>query len=413
MQNPYTLHTLENGLQIVIEKMPHVRSAAAGFLVRTGARDETPDVAGVSHFLEHMVFKGTANRSWQEITADFDRLGSSYNAYTSEDRTIFYGWVRRRDILDQIALLADMMRPTLPPEEFQMEQNVILEEIAMAKDQHDHVAFDFLQEKVFAGHPLAWPILGYHKTVAELERNRMWSYLQERYSPDNILFVVAGNIDEQEMIRAAENHCGAWQRTNWRTQRAMPAIHGGIDVFQTDQFKQQFVALSVPACGASDADAETAAAIATILGGENSRFFWNIVQTGISPRAGAYHLDYADCGLLILYGACRPEKVEKLVDAMRLEAKLIHSEGVKDHEVERVKARRRTSLAVESEAPYYRLTQLMDDMEYRGAPRTVDEMLAEVDAITTESIARYLDRFPLNIEGHLASVGPRLWPNGN
>jgi len=412
MQNPYTLHTLDNGLRIVIEKMPTVRSAAAGFLVRTGARDETPDVAGISHFLEHMVFKGTAKRSWQDITADFDRLGSSYNAYTSEDRTIFYGWVRRNDIVKQIALLADMMRPALPPDEFDMERNVILEEIAMAKDQHDHVAFDFLQEKVFAGHPLAWPILGYEETVRALTRDQMWNYMQRRYSPENILFVVAGQVDEKEIIAAAETHCGDWTQAECRTDRTVPEIHAGVDVLRTGQFQQQFVALTLPACGASDKDAETAAAVSTILGGENSRFYWNIVQAGISPRAGAYHLDYADTGVLILYGACNPENVETLVEAMRKEAKLICTERVKDIEVDRVKTRQRTSLAVESEAPYYRLTQLMDDMEYRGGPRTVDAMLADVDAITVDSISAYLERFPADAEGHLASVGPRQWPNG-
>ncbi|MCH7808285.1 MAG: insulinase family protein, partial [Planctomycetes bacterium] len=160
MKNPYTLHTLDNGLRIVIERMPDVRSAAAGFLVQTGARDDPAPLAGVSHFLEHMMFKGTPKRTWREITVDFDRMGSSYNAFTSEDRTVYYGWVRQADIGAQLELLADMMRSTLPVGEFETEKKVVLEEIAMSKDSLEHVAFDFLQEKVFAGHSLAWPILG-------------------------------------------------------------------------------------------------------------------------------------------------------------------------------------------------------------------------------------------------------------
>ena len=412
MSDPYTQHTLENGLQIVIEKMADVRSAAAGFLVRTGARDETPEIAGISHFLEHMVFKGTAKRSWREITVDFDRMGSTYNAFTSEDRTIFYGWVRRDDITRQIELLADMMRPTLPPDEFDTEKKVILEELAMAKDQHEHVAFDFLQEKVFAGHPLAWPILGYDATVAQLSRDRMWTYLQERYTPDNMLLVVAGNVDEQEILDTANEICGDWKPSGKETLRRKPTIHGGTHVLQTERFKMQIIAVTFPSCSASDPQAETAAALATILGGENSRFFWNIVQAGLSPRAGAYFMDYTDCGAFLLYGSCQPEIAEQFVEAMRKEAKLISSECVQDHEVDRVKTRRRTSLALESEAPYHRLAQLMDDMEYRGAPRTVDQMLAEVDAITGDSIRTYLEQFPINTEGHLASVGPRNWPNG-
>ncbi len=408
---PYTLHTLENGLQIVIERMPDVRSAAAGFLVKTGARDETEDVAGVSHFLEHMMFKGTAKRGWQQITIDFDAMGSSYNAFTSEDRTVYYGWVRKADIGKQIELLADMMRSTLPPGEFDTEKNVILEEIAMSKDQLDHVAFDFLQEKVFAGHPLAWPVLGYESTVKDLSRDRMWEYFQRRYAPDNIMLIVAGNVDPSEIIDVAGELCGSWKSMGDKTARTVPTFADGMDVLQVDRFKQQVVALTFPSVSAVDDRLETVSATTTILGGENSRFFWNIVQRGLAPRAGAFHLDYTDCGALILYGTCEPDKAEPLLTAMRNEADTICGERVGEHEVDRVKNRRRTGLAVEAEAPYHRLTQLMDDMESRGSPRTVEQALAEVDAVSVESIHECLREFPINVGGHLVSVGPRLWPD--
>jgi len=408
--DPYTLHRLANGLQIVIEKMPDVRSAAAGFLVRTGARDETPEVAGVSHFLEHMMFKGTSQRTWREITIDFDRMGSSYNAFTSEDRTIYYGWVRKADLARQIELLADMVRATLPEEEFKTEKNVILEEIAMAKDNIEHVAFDFLQEKVFAGHPLAWPILGYENTVGPLTRDQMWAYFQRRYAPDNMLLVVAGNVDPAEVIGVAQELCGSWKPAGPQPKRTTPRIHRGVDVMSVDRFKQQVVAMTFPSVGGSDPRAETAAAAATILGGENSRFFWEIVQKGLAPRAGAHHLEYTDCGLMLLFGACEPERIEQLADAIRTQAKRICRGPVAAHEVDRVKNKRRTSLAIEGEAPYYRLTQLMDDMEYYGEPRTVEQMLAEVDAVSSETIAGYFAAFPIDDEGHLTSVGPRDWP---
>jgi len=271
---PYTLHTLENGLRIVIERMPDVRSAAAGFLVRTGARDEVPQHAGVSHFLEHMMFKGTKKRSWREITIDFDLMGSSYNAFTSEERTVYYGWVRSSDIARQIELLADMMRSAIPPEEFETEKKVILEEIAMSKDSLDHLTFDFLQEKVFAGHPLAWPILGYHETVAVLSRDTMWRYFQERYAPDNLVLIVAGNVEPNEVIDAARTYCGSWPASGTATRRTPPVMRYGVDVLPVDRFKQQVVALTFPSIGAAHAQIETASALATILGGDNSRFFW-------------------------------------------------------------------------------------------------------------------------------------------
>ncbi len=127
METPFHTHELDNGLRVVIEVMPHVRSAAAGFLSRTGSRDETPELAGVSHFLEHMCFKGTPNRTWEQINVEFDEMGSSYNAFTSKRRTFYYGWVPQGDIDRQIELLADMMQSIMPPEDFEMEKNVILD----------------------------------------------------------------------------------------------------------------------------------------------------------------------------------------------------------------------------------------------------------------------------------------------
>jgi len=409
-KNPYTLHTLANGLRVVIEVMPGVRSAAAGFLVQTGARDEVPELAGVSHFLEHMMFKGTANRTWGDINIDFDRMGSTYNAFTSEDRTVYYGWVRKADIGKQIELLADMMRSSLPPDEFTTEKNVILEEIAMSKDHLEHVMFDFLQEKVFAGHPLAWPILGYDNTLAAMTRDQMWAYFQRRYAPDNMLLIVAGNVDPSEIVDHAESCCGSWKPAGPSGPRVAPSVHGGTDVLPIDRFKQQVVALTFPSIAATDPRIETASAAATILGGDNSRFYWNIVQKGLAPRAGAHHLDYADCGVMILYAACQPERSEEVLAAIRTEAKRMCEARVSQHEVDRVKTKRRTSLAVEAEAPYYRLTQLMDDMEDHGAPRTIEETLADVDAVSADSIHDYLQQCPINIPGHLTSVGPRNWP---
>lgn len=409
-ENQYTRRTLGNGLQIVIERMPDVKSAAAGFLVRTGARDETPELAGVSHFLEHMMFKGTRKRTWRDITVDFDLMGSTYNAFTSEDRTVYYGWVRKADLSKQMELLADMMQSTIPEDEFTTEKNVILEEIAMGKDNLEHVTFDFLQEKVFAGHSLAWPILGYEETVGKLTREEMWNYFRRWYAPDNMYLIVAGNVDPDDVIVEAEKLSGSWRPSGDFKPRAAPQVHTGVDKLVLPQFKQQVVALSFPSVGGSDPRAETASAAAVILGGENSRFFWDIVQKGISPRAGAHHLTYTDCGLMLLFGACEPERAELLTEAMREEARRIMRELVSTQEVNRVKNKRRTALAIEAEAPYHRLTQLMDDLEHYGAPRTIEETLAEVDAITSEGIAEYFASFPIDGEGHLTSVGPRDWP---
>ncbi len=409
--HPYTQHTLANGLRVVIEPMPDVSSAAAGFLARTGSRDETPEMAGASHFLEHMCFKGSANRDWREISIGFDRLGSRYNAFTSCDRTFYYGWVPKEQIREQIELLADLVRPALPEAEFTTEKKVILEEIAMAKDSLDHVAFDFLLEKMFAGHPLAWPILGYESTLNPMTRDQLHAYFNYRYTSDRTVLVIAGNVDPVEMVELAEELCGSWKPSTSNGQRVPPTVRTGSAKRIVSRFTQQLVALAYPAPNATDPLHATAQAAMSILGGSNSRFFWNIVQEGISPHAGAYRFDMADCGVTILSGQNEPQRIEELTEALRREARAMSREKVAEKEVQRVKNKRRTALAVEGESPYYRLSQIMDDVDYRDAPRTVEQRLAEVDAVSQDSIAELFQRFPIDGDGLLISVGPRDWPD--
>ena len=403
-------HTLTNGLRIVIESMPNVGSAAAGFVVQTGARDETPDLAGVSHFVEHMCFKGTSKRTWQQITGEFDDMGSTYNAYTSRERTFYFGWVRIEDLERQIELIADMMRSIMPPEEYETEKKVILEEIAMSEDQIDSRIYELLHEKIYAGHPLRWPVLGTTETVGALPRQRLYDYFQDRYQPANMILLVAGAVDPQAVISMARRICGDWPSRAPRPPRAeAPRVTTGRASITTDRFSQQGVALAYAAPGATGPDRETADVLAAILGGSNSRFFWQIVQTGVAPQVAAGRLDYCEAGIMLAYGFCEPQRVEDLLEAMRVEIAKIQRDGVTDDEVSRVKNRTRTTLATESEAPYYRLMQLVGDVDVLGRPRTVTERLAAIEAVTPASIAEYLKTWPLTGEGFVATLGPRDW----
>lgn len=404
-------HALPNGLRVVVESMPHVQSAAAGFLVRTGARDEVPELAGVSHFLEHMCFKGTPKRTWHQITIDFDEMGSTYNAFTSKEKTFYFGWVRVEDLERQIELLADMMRSTIPPEEFEMEKKVILEEIAMSDDQIDRQIYDLIHAKAYAGHPLAWPVLGTSETIGRLQRDELYGYFRDRYSPANIILVVAGAIDPQVVVGMAERICGSWERGAARPARTGPAgLPRGVEKARSERFAQQAVALSFPAPGTLDPDHETGDVLASILGGHNSRFYWKIVQAGVSPQVAAFRLDYCDVGMMIAYGFCEPANADGLLAAMRRELAVISRDGVTEEEVQRVKNRSRTALATESEAPYYRLMQLAGEVDVYGRPRGVAERLAEIDKVTPARIASYLKKWPIDGEGCLLSLGPRDWP---
>ncbi|MCH8880407.1 MAG: insulinase family protein, partial [Planctomycetes bacterium] len=168
-----------------------------------------------------------------------------------------------------------------------------------------------------------------------------------------------------------------------------------------------------PSNGGCDPLEESAETVASILGGDNSRFYWEIEQKGIAPSVSVWRIDYEDCGVMVLAGECDPEKCEELFDAMQAEAVKLTRDGPRPEEVQRVKNRRRTSLAIESESPYYRLGQLLDDVDYRGGPRTVEQRLAEVDAVSRKSIGEYLEEYPITEGGHVISVGPRDWIPSN
>jgi predicted Zn-dependent peptidase len=304
-----------------------------------------------------------------------------------------------------------MMRSTLPANEFETEKSVVLEEIAMSKDDLPSTAYDALYEHLCAGSELSWPILGYEETIQAMTRDQMHEYFQRRYAPDNLVLIVAGSLDPAVVMDSVRRYCGHWEPAgNENGQRRSPGMREGITVQVLDRFHQQAVMLAYPAAAGTDPLDETAEAAAAILGGVNSRFYWNIMQKGLSPRAGVFRDEYADFGVLTLFGLCEPENCEKLLEAMRHEAAELLEKGVEPKEIARVKNLRRTSLALESEAPFYRLGQIADDIEYIGAPRPAEERMAAVNAVSAESIREYFERFPITGQGYLISIGPRKWP---
>jgi len=411
-QSHFVDRTLPNGLRVVMEVMPHVQSAAAGFLVRTGARDEEPNLAGVSHFLEHMCFKGTAKRDWRQITIDFDNMGSTYNAYTSKERTVYFGWVRVEDLERQIELLADMMQSAIPPDEFETEKKVILEEIAMSADQIDRCVYDLIHGRTYEGHALAWPVLGTTESISRLTRDELHGYFVERYNPANITLLVVGNINPDDAMAMAVRHCGDWPAGRPRPERkAPPPLRTGACCKVVDRFKQQAIALAVPAPSATHVDRENADVLASIIGGHNSRFFWNVIQEGIAPYVSAGRLDYCDAAMMIAFGFCETQRVDELLAAMRSELKKVATDGVTAEEVQRVKNRTRTGLTTEAEAPYYRLMQLIQDIDTVGKPRDVTERLSAIEAVNRDSIQDYMRKWPIDTEGWLTSLGPRHWPD--
>jgi predicted Zn-dependent peptidase len=412
MSSHFVEHELPSGLRVVCEVMPRVRSAAAGFLVRTGARDEAPPEHGVSHFLEHMCFKGTARRSAHEINVRFDELGSLYNAFTGKEHTLYYGWVPAGRLDEQLELLADLLRPSLPPDDFETERKVVLEEIAMSDDSFEHLVWNFVHETVFGRHSLAHEILGEKETIERLPHEMLVGYHRRRYSAGNVMLLCAGAIEPEAVFGAAGRYCGAWRRatTNSVPHDPLPPLPTGVFRLKLDRFKQQSVVLLYPGVPRGHADEESIEAFTALFGGGNSRCYWNIVQKGICTQAGAVWIAYRDCGLMALYATGEPERCEQMCDALRAQAREVAQSGFRDDEVQRVKNQRRTQLSLDAENPRTRLMQLADDTETRGYPRTPEASLAAVDAVSARTIADHLSRYPITGDGLLLSCGPREWP---
>lgn len=406
-------HTLPNGLHVLCETLPSVQSAAVAFLVRTGSRHEYTHEHGVSHFLEHMCFKGTQQRDWRAINVGFDDLGAIYNAFTSKEHTLYYGWLPAAHAEPLLELLADMMRPALPSEEFETERKVILEEIAMSGDSFDHHVWEFLFACCFDQHPLSHPILGEQETIETLPRQVMVDYLDQRYAPANLHLIAAGAVEPQQLLSAAGRYCGAWQSNdNTGPARDFPdpkALPIGLRSLPLPQFQQQSLVVIYPSIAPGDPDEDTVDVLTSIVGGANSRCYWNIVQQGIASQAGVAWIGYEGVGLLAFYVDGDPERCDEMYAALRKEIDALRKNGVNDDEVQRVKNRQLTQLALESENPNTRLRQIIEDLEGHGYVRSSEARLAAVQQVTAKRIASYLERCPIDGEGLVLSVGARDW----
>ncbi len=406
MHSPFSTHMLDNGLQLVFESIPRINSAALGFYVHTGSRDEPAELAGVSHFLEHMCFKGTANRDWRQLSLDVDDLGAMWNAYTWWEGTAYFHWVQSERAADSAEILADMMRSTLPEDQFDMEKKVILEEIAMYRDRPDALIIDELIQEAFAGHPLGQSVLGTEDTVGSISRGQMADYFQKRYAPDNMTFVITGRFDRDEMIRATETHCGGWQSHEAVREQMEPGFRPAKRVLERPNVIREHIALAYPAPPDSDEWATTSDLLAHYLGAaSNSRLFWSVIQKGLADEASADFCGFSDTGLFYIYVSVDPKNVSRVLEIVRHEVDEL-KRGVDGEALARSRTKQATALVTGGEHGLRRFSQIVGSLSTGTPLKTLEEELAEIDAVTPERIAEYLERFPLDGEPAVVALGP-------
>jgi predicted Zn-dependent peptidase len=400
-------HTLNNGLQVIGEISPSARSVALGFFVRTGARDETPEVSGVSHFLEHMIFKGTPNRSAFDVNRDFDRIGADYNAFTSEENTVFYAAILPEYLPQAVDILADILRPSLRPDDFDMEKKVILEEIGMYEDQPMSSAFDRVRRLYFAEHPLGNSILGTTQSVGALTRVQMEEYFRRRYVATNVTVAAAGNYPWERLLELVEKRCGGWEAgpVGRQAVRETPGS-GGFEVVRKEQVTQEHVIVMSPGPAADAPLRHAATTLALAVGDDSgSRLYWALVDPGLVDSADTGFQDYEGTGSFYTSFSCEPGQAQENLDIVLGVLSEVQQGGITAEELQQAKSKILSRLVRAGERPKGRMRALGMDWTYLHQYWSVDDDVRAYDAVTLDSIRQVLDRYPLDRATTLA-LGP-------
>jgi predicted Zn-dependent peptidase len=400
-------HTvLENGLTLVGEENPTALSMSAGYYVRTGARDETGAESGVSHFLEHMLFKGTERRSAEDVNREFDEMGADYNAFTGEEYTVYYGAVLPEFREGLVDLLTDMMRPTLRVEDFDIEKNVILEEIALYKDRPQFTVIDEARSTYYTGHPLGQSVLGTTESITALQRDQMYDYWSRRYAPNNLILALTGRFEWDEVVRQVKEGTRHWQSAD--SPRATPPFtpRSTVRVISNDKIARAHLALVAPGLAAQNEQRFVADIVGDMVGGgEGSRFFWDLVDPGIADSAMIGHDTEDGSGAYFGYASCDPERAQEVLNLIRAALSKVTDEGFRDDEIERAKRKVASALVISEETPRGRLNRLGFDWQYRQQYATVDEVIDRYLAVSSADVAAFMSTRPFDVLSVVA-LGP-------
>ena len=398
--------TLDNGLQIVAECNPDAYSTALGFFVNAGSRDETDENWGVSHFLEHMVFKGTPKRSAADVNRELDEMGSQSNAFTSEEQTVYYAKVLPELQPRALELLSDILRPSLREEDFELEKQVILEEIAKYEDQPPFGAHEKCMSEHFGDHPLGRSVLGTNESITNLTAEQMRAYFERRYSPGNITLAASGKVDFKGLVSEAQRCCGQWEPFVAERQAPAANANNGFRLIQKPSSVQQYVVQVASGPAAEDPQRYAARLLCTIVGDDSgSRFFWELVDTGLAEYASIGAYEFQGAGILMTFLACQPAESAENLARIRQICESVQESGVSEAELTRAKSKTCSHIVLQSERPSSRLFSVGSNWIQRREYKTVRQQIDAYRAVTCEDINQFLRRYPLT-SNTTVTVGP-------
>jgi len=381
---------LSNGLLVLTESMPHVRSVSMGAWVGSGSRDETAEVNGISHFVEHMVFKGTTSRSAQQIAREVDTIGGNLDAFTGKETVCFNIKVLDENVPPAMDVLSDLvLHPTFAPEDVDREKGVILEEIKMDEDNPDYLVHEVWTQNFWKGDALGRPILGTAKTVSGFDQQTLLNFYAGKFTPQNMVFSAAGNLDHDEFVARVEREFGSLAASAGVGPKvAAPVATPHITLKRKKSLEQVQFCLGMPAPPVNDSRRYVVYMLNTMLGGGmSSRLFQTIREDqGLAYSIYSEMNPFRDTGSLCIYAGTSVDKTQTVLQLTLQELRRLKEEMVSDVELKRAKDQLKSNMVIGLESSGSRMANLARQQMYFGRFFGVDEIMEEIEAVTTTDV---------------------------
>lgn len=385
---------LDNGLDIVAEVNPDAHSFAAGLFVKTGSRDESTEVNGVSHFLEHMMFKGSDKYTWEDVNRIFDEIGAKYNAFTTQEMTAYYANVLPEFSEKAVEHLSHLLRPAIRNSDFDTEKKVILEEIAMYLDDPGHRVYEKLMQVHFGHHPLGASILGSADAITKLKRDQMADYFRRRYGPKNMVLSVTGQLDFTKVVDWANKYMGSWEPVSAPRDHSQPVVMGERVDLKDAKLNRQYTMGMTPGPSAQDDRRFAARILSDVIGdSEGSRFYWALVDNAIAEDADFGFYPHDNCGSFYLALTTDPKRAEEALKIAKHELNRV-KEDLADDEIERAKNKIASSLVLSGEVPSGRMRSIGSQWIYNKEYRSLEKDMATLQAVNRASLLDLMRAYP-------------------
>jgi len=404
----YTKTVLPNGVRIITEEIEHVRSAAIGLWVGAGSRDERDGYEGISHFIEHMFFKGTEHRTARALAESLEAVGGQLNAFTTKEYTCYYAKVLDEDLDLAIDVLSDMFFDSLFDEkEIEKEKNVVIEEIKMYEDSPDELIHDIFSEHVWNEHPLGKPILGTEESIRGLTREKIMQFLSEHYAPDNVVIALAGKIKHEDVVAKLSNQFGTFKRGGRRVLEGTPTGQI-VERYQKKDTEQMHILLGVPGLGQDDDDIYAMHVFNNILGGGlSSRLFQEIrEQRGLAYSVYSYHSTYVDTGLFAIYAGTSPKNTKEVIECILQELLEMKKKGITADELARTKAQIKGGLYLGLESVSSRMSRLGKTELTYNRVLLPEEVIGKLEKVTLDDVSRLIGRLWQRDKISVMTLGP-------